>query len=367
MYANDTACDVRDGWLEKLRRGASGQEATAELLNEWKGANEEPLFWLALADTQWTWGRLETQVLERAERVLGDGADLPLWEQSQDRAARLRVLDGLAARLKEPPPPPKPIRVRGDTVAWKRGQLWAYRTLDGKYVVFRVAAFDPACGLVGAPVTELLDIVLDDLPPPAALVAVGVRPARADYNVNGRYDVLAPEHRASPMFEPKVKRRGELPRHRLKKLRAEGEPRPATATTKTIGVAWDVVDEFLPNKFDIGGPRLGAVHSWVLPDGSTAYTVVERMSWPDTLPATHWQLGVLDWRGDDLDAQSIQAAQVIGSIIVAGFPPAGGLRETGHRTPTKVDPISGAIHSWASLPRLLEVWPYNKLQRARKS
>ena len=148
------------------------------------------------------------------------------------------------------------------------------------------------------------------------------------------------------MFEPKVKRRGELPRHRLKKLRAEGDPRPATATTKTIGVAWDVVDEFLPNKFDIGGPRLGAVHSWVLPDGSTAYTVVERMSWPDTLPATHWQLGVLDCRGADLDPRAIEAAEVRCSIIVMGFPPAGGLREMGYRAPKNVDPVSGAVHTW---------------------
>jgi hypothetical protein len=354
LYANDSACDVRDGWLEKLRQGASGEEATAELLKEWDGADGEPLFWLALADTQWTWGRLETQVRERAKRVLENDADLPLWEQSKDRGARMRVLDALAERLKHPPPPPKAIRVRGDTVAWKRGQLWAYRTLDGKYVVFRVAAFDPECGLVGAPVTELLDIVLDDLPPAAALVTVGARPARADYNSSGRYDVLAAEHRASPMFEPKVKRRGELPRHRLKKLRAEAEPRPATATTKTIGVAWDVMDEFLPNKFDIGGPRLGTVHGWALPDGGTAYTVVERMTWPDTLPATHWQLGVLDCRGDRLDGQSIEGANVLCSIVVMGFLPASGLRETGYRAPTKVHRISGAIHDWASLPRLLE-------------
>jgi len=352
LYDNDTASDVRDAWLKKIREGASGEVATKELLGEWSGANDEPLFWLALADTQWTWGRLEAHVREHAERVLAAGADLSLWEQSKDRADRVRVFDILAERLKESPPPPKAIRVVGDTVAWKRGQLWAYRTLDGKYVVLRVAAFDPECGLVGAPVTELLDVVLDDLPPTGALANVGVRSARPDFNASGRYDFLAPEHRASPMFEPKVKRRGELPRHRLKKLRTDGEPRPAT--TKTIGVAWDALDEFLPNRFDVGGPRLGAVHGWALADGGTAYTVVERMSWPDTLPATQWQLGVLGCRGADLDPQTIEAAEVLCSIVVMGFPPAGGLRETGYRAPKNVDPVSGAVHTWESLPRLLE-------------
>ena len=62
MYANDTACDVRDTWLKKLREGAPGEAATAELLHEWGSPDDDPLFWLALADTQWSWGRLETHV-----------------------------------------------------------------------------------------------------------------------------------------------------------------------------------------------------------------------------------------------------------------------------------------------------------------
>jgi hypothetical protein len=353
LYANDTACDVRDTWLKKLREGAPSEAATAELLQEWGSPDDDPLFWLALADTQWTWGRLEAHVRDQAERALAAGADLALWEQLKDRAARKRVFDQLAARLKQSPPSPKPIRVRGDAVAWKRGQLWAYRTLDGKYAVFRVCAFDPECGLVGAPVTELLGIVFDDLPAAGSLAHVGPKLARSNYNADGRYDFFEPEHRASPLFEPKVKRRGELPRHRLKKLRAEGEPRAATPTTRTIGVPWDAMDEFLPNMFNVGGPRLGAVHAWSVADGDSAYTVVENMSFPPTLLDTQWQLGVLDCRGSDLGAQAIETANVLCSIIVMGFPPADILREVGYRPPKAVDPISGAVHKWDSLPGLL--------------
>jgi hypothetical protein len=64
LYENDTASDVRDAWLKKIRQGASGEVATKELPEEWNGAHDEPLFWLALADTQWTWGRLEAHVRE---------------------------------------------------------------------------------------------------------------------------------------------------------------------------------------------------------------------------------------------------------------------------------------------------------------
>jgi hypothetical protein len=359
LYENDTALDVRDTWIEKLRHGAPAETATAELLAEWAAPDDDPLFWLALADTQWTWGRLDPQVRDQAQSALADGGDLELWPpQSKERAARKRVFDRLADKLKQPPPAPRAIRVRSDAIEWKRGQLWAYRTLDGKYAVFRVCAFDPACGLVGAPVTELLDIVLEALPPSGSLADVGPKLARPSYNESGRYDRFEPQHRASPLFEPKVKRRGELPRHRLKKLRAQGEPRAALPTTLTAGVPWDAMDEFLPRMFDVGGPRLGAIHAWDYPDGDTAYTVVEAMSLPPGVPHTYWQLGVLDCHGSDLDARVIELAGIRGSsIIVAGFPPAGLLHEVGYRAPKKAaSPALGAIHSWGEVSDLLDWW-----------
>ena len=77
LYANDTAADVRDTWLKNLKLGASGEEATAALLQAW-GKDDDPLFWLALADTQWTWGRLEAHVRDRAQQALATDGDLAL-------------------------------------------------------------------------------------------------------------------------------------------------------------------------------------------------------------------------------------------------------------------------------------------------
>jgi hypothetical protein len=357
LYANDTASDVRHEWLDKLRLGTSGEAATTELLEEWgNAAHDDPIFWIALADTQWTWGRLEERVRAQATAMLAAGGDLALWEQSKEKGARKKMFEKVAARLETPPRAPKAVRVRSDAIEWRRGQVWAYRTLDGQWAVFRVCAFDAECGLVGAPVTELLDVVVDE--PPAggaeALAGVGLRPARADYNASGRYDFFEPQFRASPVFEPMVMRGGELPRHRLKKLRGTSETRDASATTKTIGVPWDALDEFLPNMFDVGGPRLGAVLAWSVASGDTAYTVVESMGWHETDLATQWQLGLLDCRGADLGAPALEGAKVVTSFIVHGFPPAGTLREVGYRPPTAPDRISGAVHKWESLPRLLD-------------
>src|SRR3954471_811621 len=135
LYDDDTACDARDGWLEKLRLGTPADVATTELITEWGGARDEPLFWLALADTQWKWGRLAPEVRERAEGVIAAGGDLQLWSASPaaGRSARGKVFEPLPRQLRKPPPAPRAIRVRSDAKAWQRGQLWAYRTLDGRY------------------------------------------------------------------------------------------------------------------------------------------------------------------------------------------------------------------------------------------
>ena len=356
LYDSDSASDARDEWLTALRLGASADEATGELLERW-GTDDDPLTWLALADTQWTWGRLDARVLERAQRALAAGGDLALWEDAKDRAARRRIFDRLAARLKQPPPAPKAIRVQGDDVAWKRGQLWAYHTLDDKHVVFRVAACDPTCGRVGAPVTELLDVVLDALTPAVSLADAGARSARPDYNASGRYDFFPPEHRASPLFQPMVKKRGDLPRHRLKRLHAQGEPRAATAETPTVGVPWDGLDDFLSLTFDVGGPRPGAVHAWSLPSGDTAYTMVQFGHWEATLVRPMWQLAVLDCRGAGADANTIEKAAVADIVSVEGFAPPG-LREIGYRPIQSAEQAYALIGPWDELPDWLEQQPY---------
>ena len=47
LYANDTACDVRDTYLGFLREQLSNDEAYQNVLNEFRdyaGSDEEPLF-----------------------------------------------------------------------------------------------------------------------------------------------------------------------------------------------------------------------------------------------------------------------------------------------------------------------------------
>ena len=56
LFSDDTACDVRDSYIDLVGDGLSGPEATKGLLREWSASlndpDESPVFWLALAATQ---------------------------------------------------------------------------------------------------------------------------------------------------------------------------------------------------------------------------------------------------------------------------------------------------------------------------
>jgi hypothetical protein len=352
LYENDTARDVRGLWKEKLQAGASAEEATAELCEQW-GGDDDPVFWLALADQQWTWGGLIAEVQARALRVLDEGGDLALWTEQPGRDQRARVLRTLEKRLRSPPPQAKTVRVRNtDAVAWAPGQLWCYRMLDGQYATFRVAAIDPSYGMTPAPIAELLDVIAEDPPAAAEVRAAGLRRVRGAVPA-----AIADEHKASPMFQIKVTRRGELPVTRLKKLRGTSSPRPATAETKTIGVRWDNFDSLLVNRFGVGCWMPGTVLSYPLPDGGAGLFEIDTIGWDQTMPEpARFQLGLLDVRGDwnVISADAIAGARRVATKIVWGFPPRELLRVVGARPAQHVEVMAAAYLNWEALPRLFE-------------
>ena len=78
LFSDDTATDGRDDYRDHVGDGLSGSAATDRLLSEWRSTlsdpDEGPVFWLALAATQWKCGRLEPRVLEKALEVISTGA-----------------------------------------------------------------------------------------------------------------------------------------------------------------------------------------------------------------------------------------------------------------------------------------------------
>ena len=69
LFSNDATCDIRDTYIEFLKKQLTNEEAYKKTYTEFSelfGTDEEPLFWYAMADTQWQLGRLTPEVKEKA-------------------------------------------------------------------------------------------------------------------------------------------------------------------------------------------------------------------------------------------------------------------------------------------------------------
>lgn len=180
VFSDDTACDVRDSYIDLLGDGLSGPEATKKLVGEWSKSledpDEAPVFWLALAATQWKYGLLEPHVLQQALSAIDGGSDLARWDVgSKEYRKRRGVLDRLRVQLTSLQRPERrvPKRFR-ESNQWKIGELIAYRLLSGRFVVLRVIGHNTDKGGT-SPICELLDWVGDSLPNESQLKTIGIR------------------------------------------------------------------------------------------------------------------------------------------------------------------------------------------------
>lgn len=109
IFEDDTACDVRNEYIDLLTKGVSDEEATRRVLETFAyDANDEDhavMFWTALAATQCRVGRLDESVKAKVISLLAEG-DSPLWQEAEDCIQeRAAVLDDLKNQLCSSQPP----------------------------------------------------------------------------------------------------------------------------------------------------------------------------------------------------------------------------------------------------------------------
>lgn len=134
LYQNDTALDVKDEFEELFNAGKTAQEITDKLTEDYKSImgdiDEEPLFWFALADTQWNLGVLLSVVKEKALYWISKDCGI-FKDQTTDISAKVqrkKTLDDLQAKLLSPQPPvKKAVKKRVYKCQWKLGDVFAYR------------------------------------------------------------------------------------------------------------------------------------------------------------------------------------------------------------------------------------------------
>jgi hypothetical protein len=80
MFQDDVAADVRSQYLDLLASRASDAEAFRTIAREWNPSladydDEGPVFWLALAATQWEYGRLHPRAKAQAVKIFDQGTE----------------------------------------------------------------------------------------------------------------------------------------------------------------------------------------------------------------------------------------------------------------------------------------------------
>ncbi len=135
LYQDDVAEEIKSEYIKLLKSGKTNEDATNELITSFKELikdnEDEPIFWFALADTQWNYGRLITFVKEKAIDNIRNGNNLKKWEEeglAGESKKRKKVLSELEAKLNLQLPPLKKISTYTYyKCTWNIGDVFAYR------------------------------------------------------------------------------------------------------------------------------------------------------------------------------------------------------------------------------------------------
>lgn len=134
LYSDDVACDVQDYYKKCLHSGLSDIEAENAVIEsfseELSDNDDRDIVIFALADTEWSLGRLSDGVKKCAIIAIDSGNNLKLWEDSGDKIFNCRksVLNKLKDKLLSPMPPRKKIsKYRIYKCEWQLGDVFAYK------------------------------------------------------------------------------------------------------------------------------------------------------------------------------------------------------------------------------------------------
>lgn len=138
LYQDDTTCDVKEEYLNLLKIGTEPEEAMEEMIINWEDCIEDveegPLFWFALAETQWRYGLLDKKVKEIALQYIEEGIDLERWEEDQKLYTKRKTeLEKLKEKLESEQPKGKKIpKMTFQRANWKIGDIILYQILNEK-------------------------------------------------------------------------------------------------------------------------------------------------------------------------------------------------------------------------------------------
>ena len=139
LYANDTACDIRDIYMQCLQDGMDDLQAyektIAECADYLSDDVDAPLVWYALAETQWKMGRLMPEVKENALKWIDKNGGIDPWLETVNKGMGwMKTLGHLRDKLLSPMPKRKRIQKHKEPNEnlWNLFDLYAYELHDAE-------------------------------------------------------------------------------------------------------------------------------------------------------------------------------------------------------------------------------------------
>lgn len=131
LYQDDVAEDVKNDYLKLLTEGRNNEEVYDIMLSQYeeiiKDKEDQSVFWLALADTMWNFGKLTEEVKRKALYYIENGQDVEKWKAEDENNERERqiVLEKLKEKLKSPMPAERNIqKKRKFKNKWELGDMY---------------------------------------------------------------------------------------------------------------------------------------------------------------------------------------------------------------------------------------------------
>jgi hypothetical protein len=237
IFSDDLAADVRGDFRDYIGDGLSVEKATARLRKEYADALDDdedaPVFWLALAVSQWQLVRVHEPTRNKALKIIASGRDLERWDTPKERKQREAVLAAAAEQLTSPPPPakkvPKPHR---ETNTWEVGEVLALGLKSGRWTLVRVVGHhEDKGGRLG--VVEVLNWIGDVIPCHEEIDKLDFLTARPPHQHLTQFFLL----------EPRVKKY----QLRLQRLGFSSPPKQTCGSFS--GLIWNCMDRQLEEFF----------------------------------------------------------------------------------------------------------------------
>jgi hypothetical protein len=167
---DDFVCDVIDEFESIVKNGSSVADAIkavhAQFSTESSDSDDGPLFWIALADIQWMYSEVDSQVLERVKDDFDSGRSLARWDEKQRGLSRRRaVLEKFIRKISTPNSrPKKPPKLVIRSPKFCPGDCLSIFFSDGMYGAALVLAADHSNAEYGKNLIGVLDYLSSKKP-----------------------------------------------------------------------------------------------------------------------------------------------------------------------------------------------------------